>query len=470
MESKFKSPTKARQEEPESEKLFSQAVAFFKTFGCKANGCLRSSSLPSPDAPIGYPCANIYGPDRRFELGDTSGDMSRPVQLDSNKVHNMDNKAQWITPGASISLHCKEYTETTTNLHPRESDPRSNTPQSINSNGSITAVSVQCGNSSSLNDVIGSKNTTVISHVSLIQGSYVLPRNDNRTPPLDKSQVNTSILRPFIPTYARSSFDGHQIPVRRTHDTSVPASIAYIAADSSHNEGHNEGKSNSHAHITNLRAVVRAMSEEWIRRLALSTNTPQLYAEQYACALFELGVRALRNYFRGAIPSSFHDVFALLHVAVASSYIIHKNDHTHSWNAYLEEACQWQHLLSDVMERGTFVKVIRRLCHPQGSTASSSSKDLAIDDVLLPAEHATLVRLFGHLSSACVDVTIQEEGDRSRQQPTTDNGQIRLPGTLQSTVIVQECTDFLDSRFFCHVVLVLTNLMSLGRFRSRGHC
>lgn len=251
-----------------------------------------------------------------------------------------------------------------------------------------------------------------------------------------------------------------------TPGISVPPLPAYNTVESSRSEE----TSKSHAHIAGLCDVVRALSEKWIGRLALSTNIPQLYPEQYSHALFELGIRALRNCFRGATPSSFQDIFALMHVAMASTYVVHKDDHAYSWNTFLEEACQWQHLLPDVIEKETFVRVMGRLCHPQECTTSASfNVGFAIDDVLLPAEHATLIRLIGQLSFTGVDVPSQEEGDKIQQHSGTHKEQVRSSGISQSNVIIKGCADFLDGKSVCHIVLKLTDPEFLGRIRPRYH-
>ncbi len=89
---------------------------------------------------------------------------------------------------------------------------------------------------------------------------------------------------------------------------------------------------------------------------------------------------------------------------------------------------------------------MRRLCHPQASIAPSSFKDCAIDDRFLPTEHAMLVRLFGDLCSTNFGRAIEEEVDRNEEHSMVDNEVIMLSGKLQSNVIIEGCTDFLDSQ------------------------
>ena len=266
-------------------------------------------------------------------------------------------------------------------------------------------------------------------------------RNDIRAHSPDISQVNTPNLRPFVTAYTRRSSDEHHLLVGRTqdkdHNASEPPRI--------------EGNPKSHAYIADLCDVLRALGEEWIRRLVLGTNVPQILPEQYATSLFELGIRALRNYFRGATPSSFQDIFALMHVAVAFSYIVRKDDQALPWDNFLEEAYQWQHLLCDVMEKRAFIKVMNRLCHPQAYSTLSPFKEATVDNDFLPAEQATLVRLIGRLSCNRLDLANQENGDDHQQPSNAANEQFKLLETLPSNLIIKECTDFLDSKAYFHV-------------------
>lgn len=364
----------------------------------------------------------------------------------SQHLAMFDNIDQRLTRASNVCPLC-EKSSLTACPHVREFDyltcPHSCIQQSVGSDRSVTAVIVQSRNSHSSNDVIGSENQAVLSHVSLAHGSPPLSTNGTHAPSPELSLTNTSTLRPFTPTYARSSFDGPQLPILRTQGTDVAPSPAYKVAKSLRNEG----KSKSHTYIADLYDAVRAINKEWILGLGLNTDAPQRYPEQYAHAQFELGIRAWRNFFHSATPSSFQDLFALMHVAMASSCVIHGNDHAQSWNLILEEACQWQHLLSNAIEKSTFVKAMRRLRHPQASTTSSSFKGFAIDDVFTPTEHAMIVRLVGCLSSTCVNVAFEEDVDKNQQHFTVNNEQIRLSGMLQSNII-EGCTDFLDSRYF----------------------
>lgn len=284
--------------------------------------------------------------------------------------------------------------------------------------------------------------------------------NDDSAHSPGLSRVNTPDSDPLIPAYTRRSFDEHHLHVGRTQD------VGHNAFEPSRNEG----RSKSHAYIADLCDVLRTFGEEWIRRLALGTNVPQVLPEQYFHCLFQRGIRALRNYFRGMTPNSFQDVFALMHVSMASSYIVRKDHHAYSWNTFLEEACQWQHLFSNEIEKGAFIKAMSRLCHPQEYTTSSSFKEFTIENHFLPAEQATLVRLIDSLFGDRVDVVIEENSQDDREHSTAEKEQSRLPRLLQSNAILKGCMEFLDGKACLYVMLELTNPITIGRFWPRHRC
>lgn len=459
MEGKSSSFAKARQDGHGEELPIGCATAFFRNFDHKVNGRPRPSLLPFSDISIEYASDNTDCRNRKLHMDDTSCNISWPVEFESSRIHGMDIQAQWISLASNISSPCDNIMPAVASPHIRESDNLVNhpsySPGGASSDASATSVIVQSVTSASSTGGTDSDIQTSKLPVSLNQSSPTLSRHDTQVSLPLLSPVNTPDLHPYISTCARHSLDRPQLPLSRLPGTSVPPSPAYILAEPSRNEG----ESKSHSQVASLCDVVRIMSKGWIRGLALSSSIPQLCSEQYAYSLLELGVGVLRKYFRGMIPSSFQDIFALMHVGMASSYIAHEDDHTYSWDYFLAEACQWQHLLSDVIEKGVFVKAINRLSHPQGSTTSSSIQRSAINDTFLPSEYATLVHLIGELYSTCVNAGIQEDDDTSRQQFTADNERFILPEILQSNLIIKGCTDFLDSKSRFLTVLRLSDLI-----------
>lgn len=283
--------------------------------------------------------------------------------------------------------------------------------------------------------------------------------NDARAHAPGLSRVNNPNLYPSTPAYTQRSFDKHHLLVGRTQD------IGYHTSE----PRRNEGNSKSREYTASLCDVLRVFGAEWIRRLALGTSVPQILPERYFCSLLGLGIRALRNHFRGATPSGFQDIFALIHVVMAASYIVHEGDEDYPWNLFGEEAYQWQDHLFNVIEKGAFTKAMNRLCHPQTSASSSRFIDSTIHNSFLPAEQAMLVRLIFRLSGNRVKKVIEENGDQDRQHSIAETEQLSLPRRVQSNIIIKECTDFLDGKA-SYMILELTDLLTNGRFRPRCHC
>lgn len=188
------------------------------------------------------------------------------------------------------------------------------------------------------------------------------------------------------------------------------------------------------------------MSEEWIRRLAKSINITRPCSDSYTSALVENGFRVLRDYFRGSVPSSFQDVFAFMHVAGASAYISHTDDPSYSWDAFLEEAYQWQYLLSNDIEKATFVKAISRLCHPQEVSAASQVLSGSCDDIFLSAESAVLLNMLSNIPSSSEYAALQEKDREGFAPLTEDSAQIIWHRKMRGSLAIKACTNIFDSK------------------------
>ena len=458
-----KSPRSALQNEPKKETVYGRAMAFFKEFRHGGDGYLNSSSPCRPDTSTGDPSAYTYCPDHEWELHGTS----KPAESDRSNVYENNGKAPY-SMSESGSSPPTNYVPANITSHLRQSDYPAGSPiytsQTVGSGYSVVATGMESGNRPSSNRAINPEDQTVASHKSDIGATLCV--NEIFAPSTKLPHANTPASQTPNAIYARASLDAYQFPIERTQGTNVPPRVTFKGVEPLRNGG----RSTSHAYIADFCDVIRAISEEWTRRVPLSISDPHLDPELYVRALFELGIRALSKYFQGGTPNNFQDIFALAHVAIASSYMVYKDEDGHSWNTALEDACQWQDLLSDVLEKETFVKVMSRLCHPQRSTNSSSFEVLAIDDDFLPAEKATLARLVCRLSSTGVHVGSHQECDKSRQDPLTGNGQTRLLGLLRSNVLIKGCMDLLDGKSLCHMVLELTDPLYLSRFSPRCPC
>lgn len=435
------------------ETKFQRAVAFFKNLRYRKNGRSRSSLSPGVGNYIEYLNGNADTSDQRYEL-----EVGTPAELDSRKIHELGDESPCVTPGSStanLSLYTPS-TDTQLSWEDERHAAPSPYPPPITAYGKRTdGADAQPGVSRPSVGMHDSGYQALSSPICLTRDSRLQFENNAGKSSIDLCQLQSPTTNPpSSQSTQRLPSNGQYCIANILSSTSSfssnPPPPVYEAE---------EGPSRKEPAMTkvltgDLYDAVRAMNEEWIRRLALNTNIPQPNHKGYTRALFKLGITALINYFRGVMPNTFQDILAFTHVAIASCYMVHKDDDGHLWDAILEEACQWQGLLSDVIEKATFVKVMSQLYHPRGSTTSPSLKGSAVNDCFLPAENARLVHLLNHLSALSTDFdeTMQIEADKSRRGSTTDIERTGLPGIWRSDVVIKGCMGFLDSQSPCHLV------------------
>lgn len=94
--------------------------------------------------------------------------------------------------------------------------------------------------------------------------------------------------------------------------------------------------------------------------------------------LFKLGVSGLQRYFQGLLANSFEDAFAIMHVACAFAYMVHKDDEQYCWDDLFQELSQWQHAIVRNEDRALFLGVLDNLSCSQGiPTVLLSSRALS---------------------------------------------------------------------------------------------
>lgn len=118
--------------------------------------------------------------------------------------------------------------------------------------------------------------------------------------------------------------------------------------------------------VEELREYVFIMNHEWLQRLAPYEDLSVLCSLSSVRDLCKLGVNALIEYFNGTIVTNFVNVFALIHVALASAYILHKDDDSYCWDDYLHDMLIWQYAIVDESEKRSFVRVMDELSTPHG--------------------------------------------------------------------------------------------------------
>ena len=122
--------------------------------------------------------------------------------------------------------------------------------------------------------------------------------------------------------------------------------------------------------VQQVRAILHGLNREWMGRLE---STPDLYTlcmPLSTCRLLETGIRALQQCFSGNLPSSFEDLFALMHVAFAFSIMINKDGDSYYWDGFSSDLHYWHHTVR-FSETSLFTRVWDRLWCPRSSNNQS---------------------------------------------------------------------------------------------------
>lgn len=118
--------------------------------------------------------------------------------------------------------------------------------------------------------------------------------------------------------------------------------------------------------VEELREYVFIVNHEWLQRLAPYEDLSVLCSSSSIRDLCNLGINALIECFNGIIVTNFVNVFALIHVALASAYVVHKDDDSYCWDDYWQDMLIWQYAIVDESEKRSFVRVMDELSTPQG--------------------------------------------------------------------------------------------------------
>ena len=425
---------------------YRRAVAFFQSPGHRDNSHADPFSSSIPRASIEQSGDMTHCPDLGRRLHQNS--------KGSSSLYELDDGAQYATPasdGSRLFLNSHHATAT------------SQLPEAAHS-ARLQSLPLGC--------VISQRSVAAVgSHADKYYKSNdaIVPGNETFVPPIQVSSTlsGAGACLPSLQTPQSDAPTLHAIQssIRNGKGIDTPSPTTFDGSESSYCEE----RTSSHAYIANLCDGIRAMSEEWIRRLASSAKIPQLDSQFCARALFELGIAALSNNFRGVGPSGFLDVFAMTHVVIMSSSIVCEDHDEQSWNLILEGVYQWNTFIADTTEREIFLGIMRRRCHPSQFTDPPAFHDSTMEDGFLHAEEP-LASLIRDLSSTHRDSSIHEEIDKSCQVFTIDDRQTTQPRIPQANVAMKAFTDFLDGKCFYSCGTRIDESDMGCRFCSRCYC
>ena len=173
-----------------------------------------------------------------------------------------------------------------------------------------------------------------------------------------------------------------------------------------------------HTQVEELRTLVGVWNRDWMQRLK---SDPELRLRCSALspgALFEKGIRALRDCVLGRFSLSFEEVFALLHLAFAAVFLLQCQQRFCCRDTFHDEALQWQHALSNKEDKILFLKAMDRWW-PRSELQSSP--------LLNKSRHTSYGSITSQESLKCSDQT-------------------DLLEMLRDNEVLKICTGFLDGK------------------------
>ena len=126
-------------------------------------------------------------------------------------------------------------------------------------------------------------------------------------------------------------------------------------------------------HIEQLRDLIEIVNREWLERMVSGQGVWLQCSELSVHDLFESGINTLQHVLKGNLSLAFRDVFALIHMALAAAYILHRDDNEpYCWTAFLQDAFHWQLTLSNKEDEISFINAMLHLGVPSSLTSYSS--------------------------------------------------------------------------------------------------
>lgn len=152
--------------------------------------------------------------------------------------------------------------------------------------------------------------------------------------------------------------------------------------------------------IEELRNLVKIVNQEWMFRLASDRKLLAICCGLSVRDMFDRGLRSLEQFFHGDLLTTFEDIFALMHIAFAAAYVVHKHDSSYLWSAFFQDALHWQLALTSELDRRSFRDAMDRWWWPSGHPTFSSSSSLSLPE---STSHKTLLTVLrkGKVIQAC---------------------------------------------------------------------
>ena len=120
----------------------------------------------------------------------------------------------------------------------------------------------------------------------------------------------------------------------------------------------NRNSGSTRTQVDEYRDLVKVVNNEWMQRLVLAPDLRDRCAAFSSRELFAEGLETLQKCLRDNIPRKFVEVFALMHLAFAAVYILHRDDGSYCWSTFFHDALDWRLSLSDQNDQAAFLAVM----------------------------------------------------------------------------------------------------------------
>ena len=146
--------------------------------------------------------------------------------------------------------------------------------------------------------------------------------------------------------------------------------------------------------VRDLCEIVTIVHHEWLKQLSLTPEALAVLSGVSSRSLCRIGLEALQKAFGGIFEFSLLEVVALLNVASAASYMLHRDDKSHCWWSFTLSMAQWRHTVSQESDARLFVMVLEKV------TALSYTNKLTSqpihDDISNSLKHGQAMRDFSN--------------------------------------------------------------------------
>ena len=206
--------------------------------------------------------------------------------------------------------------------------------------------------------------------------------------------------------------------------------------------------------VEEIYALIAVVNSEWIERM---TALPKLLLRCKNIPvpeLFRRGFETLQLCFRGDFKETFEDIFALIHVACAVAYSLHKDDDWYRWEYFFQDMRLWQETIAKESERGFFLQAMDCLAFPN-DVPKHIPKRRNLADHSTFTQPCEMVSWDSYGSGALAEL-IENAFNMSwglSQQYAGNVDRATTVGGLRNGRIMKDCSNFLDgmlpqTRFF----------------------